>query len=161
MSPQRFPLTRALVTGLTVAVFGFTTQAQEPAPKKALLGFTASGSEKERALETQFDGVLTAENLRTWMKRLAARPHHVGSPYDKDNADFIAGLFKSWGYDTTIETFDVLFPTPTVRLLEMVGPDGKPLPARIAEPTLREDSTSSQTREQLPVYNAYSIDGDV
>ena len=168
MSPQRSPLARALVTGLTVVVLSLSTQAaQEPAAKpettakKAMLGFTAAGSEKQRALETQFDGTLSAENLRTWMKRLAARPHHVGSPYDKDNADFIAGLFKSWGYDTTIETFDVLFPTPTVRLLEMIGPDNKPLPARIAEPTLREDATSSQTREQLPVYNAYSIDGDV
>jgi N-acetylated-alpha-linked acidic dipeptidase len=173
MSPQRSPLARFLITGLTVAFLGLTTQAaQEPAAqpraesaagsgaKKALLGFTASGSEKQRALEAQFDQSLSADNLKTWMKRLSARPHHVGSPYDKDNAEFIAGLFKSWGYDTTIESFDVLFPTPLVRQLEMVGPD-KPVAARLAEPTLREDTTSNQTREQLPIYNAYSADGDV
>jgi N-acetylated-alpha-linked acidic dipeptidase len=164
MPRQRSPLARALVTSLTVVVFSLTTQAaQEPAArpeaKKTLLGFTAAGSEKQRALEAQFDGSLSGENLKTWQKRLSARPHHVGSPYDKDNAEFIAGLFKSWGYDTTIESFDVLFPTPTVRVLEMVGPEK--VIARLAEPTLREDATSGQTREQLPVYNAYSIDGDV
>jgi N-acetylated-alpha-linked acidic dipeptidase len=169
---------------MTVVFVSFATQAaQEPAPKpntpsspkpdaasapkpdaspaskKTLLGFTASGSEKQRALEAQFDETLSAENLRNWMKRLSARPHHVGSPYDKDNADFIAGLFKSWGYDTTIESFDVLFPTPTARLLEMIAPEKTAL--RLAEPTIREDQASYQTREQLPVYNAYSIDGDV
>src|SRR5262249_25133952 len=121
MSPQRASLGsslgisvfRALVTGLTVAAVSLTTLAAQQSPartdtnasaRKILLGFTASGSEKQRALEAQMDGLVSADNLRTWMKRLAARPHHVGSPYDKDNAEFIAGLFKSWGYDTTIES---------------------------------------------------------
>ena len=30
--------------------------------------------------------------------------------------------FRSWGYDTRIEKFDVLFPTPKTRVLEMVAP---------------------------------------
>lgn len=124
-----------------------------------LLGFTVGGTERQRALEAQFDASIQAGNLRDWMRRLAARPHHVGSPYDKENAEFIAGLLRSWGFDTSIETFDVLFPTPTVRVLEEVAP-GKYVP-RLAEPTLKEDATSGQTSEQLPVYNAYSADGDV
>ncbi len=33
--------------------------------------------------------------------------------------------------------------------------------AKLAEPTVASDPTSSQHDEQLPVYNAYSIDGDV
>jgi N-acetylated-alpha-linked acidic dipeptidase len=33
--------------------------------------------------------------------------------------------------------------------------------AKLAEPAIPEDSTSGQTDEQLPIYNAYSIDGDV
>jgi N-acetylated-alpha-linked acidic dipeptidase len=70
-----------------------------------LLGFSAASAEKERAVEQQFDAQLHRDNLREWMKRLSARPHHVGSPYDKDNAEFIAGLLKSWGYDTHIEEF--------------------------------------------------------
>jgi N-acetylated-alpha-linked acidic dipeptidase len=125
----------------------------------ALLGFSRESATRQRELETRFDSLLKRENLRDWMKRLSARPHHLGSAYDKDNAEFIASQFRSWGYETELETFDVLFPTPKTRLLEMISPDK--FTARLAEPPLAEDPTSNQSAEQLPVYNAYSIDGDV
>jgi N-acetylated-alpha-linked acidic dipeptidase len=126
---------------------------------KPLLGFTPEGSAAQRALETRFDSQLQAENLRGWMKRLSARPHAVGSPYGRDNAEFLAARFRTWGYDTRLEQFDVLFPTPKTRLLEMTAPTR--VTARIAEPALKEDATSGQTSEQLPTYNGYSVDGDV
>ena len=93
------------------------------------------------------------------MKRLSARPHHVGSPYDKDNAEWILGKFKEWGLEAEIETFDVLFPTPKERAVELVEPTR--FTAKLQEPTVAEDPTSNQHDEQLPTYNAYSIDGDV
>jgi len=65
-----------------------------------LMGFSQESSQRQRALEARFDSYLCAENLRDWMKRLSARPHHLGSPYDKANAEFIAGQFRSWGYQT-------------------------------------------------------------
>jgi N-acetylated-alpha-linked acidic dipeptidase len=126
---------------------------------RPLLGFSSEGADRQRSLETRFDSLLKRENLREWMKRLSARPHHLGSAYGKENADFIASQFRSWGYETEIEQFDVLFPVPKTRLLEMTAPEK--FKARLAEPALTEDSTTSQTSEQLPVYNAYSIDGDV
>src|SRR3989441_10730865 len=142
---------------LSVAmVMAQTTSAVQ---QKTLLGFDREGSDRERALENQFDSFLKKENLREWMKRLSARPHHLGSPYGKDNADFIAGLFRSWGYETEIERFDVLFPTPKTRLLEMTSPEK--FTAKLEEPALKEDATSGQKSEQLPVYNAYSANGDV
>ncbi|MDT4898237.1 MAG: hypothetical protein QOH25_3314 [Acidobacteriota bacterium] len=126
---------------------------------KPLLGFSREGATRQREMEARFDSLLKRENLRDWMKRLAARPHHVGSAYGKENAEFIASQFRSFGYETEIEQFDVLFPVPKTRLLEMVAPDK--FTARLVEPALAEDSTSNQTSEQLPVYNAYSVDGDV
>ncbi|HYJ45919.1 MAG TPA: M28 family peptidase, partial [Pyrinomonadaceae bacterium] len=126
---------------------------------KPLLGFSREGAERERQLETRFDSELKKENLREWMKRLSARPHHLGSAYDRENAEFIAAQFRSWGYETEIESFDVLFPTPKTRLLEMTAPEK--FTAALREPALTEDATTSQTSEQLPVYNAYSVDGDV
>src|SRR5262245_30220272 len=93
------------------------------------------------------------------MDLLAAHPHHVGSPWGQKNAEYLAEQFRSWGYDTRIEEFQVLFPTPKVRVLEMVAPTR--FRAALAEPALAQDRTSSQQSEQLPVYNAYSIDGDV
>lgn len=100
------------------------------------------------------------KNLRGYMERLTARPHNVGSPYDKDNAEWLLGKFKEFGLDAHIETFTVLFPTPKERLVELV--DGGPrFTAKLQEPPVPEDPTSGQTSEQLPTYNAYSVDGDV
>ena len=93
------------------------------------------------------------------MERLSARPHHVGSPYDKDNAEWMLARFKEWGWDEEIEAFSVLFPTPTERVLELLEPTR--FTATLEEPPLPMDPTSGQKDEQLPTYNAYSIDGDV
>ena len=130
-----------------------------PAQDKPLLGFGSAEAIEEFALEEQFDSYLDRDNLRDWMRRLSARPHHVGSAYGKANAEFIASQFTSWGYETKIEVFHVLFPTPRTRRLEMIEPTR--FQATLSEPPLEEDSTSSQQDEQLPTYNVYSIDGDV
>jgi N-acetylated-alpha-linked acidic dipeptidase len=140
------------------ALSAVMVSAQSPGTA-TLPGFDREGSDRERAREKQIDALLKKDNLRDWMKRLSARPHHLGSPYGKENAEFIAGLFRSWGYETEIERFDVLFPTPKTRLLEMTAP--VKFTAKLEEPELKEDSTSGQKAEQLPVYNAYSINGDV
>ncbi|HEY3055342.1 MAG TPA: PA domain-containing protein, partial [Thermoanaerobaculia bacterium] len=140
-------------------IFLIATTAFAQTKDKPIFGFTSANAGKEQALEAQFDAQLNRDNLRDWMKRLSARPHHLGSPYDKDNAEFIASLFKSWGYDTAIEEFRVLFPTPKTRLVEMIAPER--YTAKLFEPPVPGDTTSGQSNEQLPVYNAYSIDGDV
>src|SRR4029079_9809934 len=116
---------------------------------KPLSGFAPARAEQQRALEARFDSLLKKENLREGMRRLSSRPHHVGSPHDRDNAEFMVGLFRSWGYDAQVETFDVLFPTPKTRFLELTAPER--YAARISEPQLKEDATSGQTAEQLPV----------
>ena len=67
--------------------------------------------------------------------------------------------FREWGWDARIETYDVLFPTPKERLLELVAPTQ--FKATLEEPAVAVDPTSGQKAEQLPTYNAYSIDGDV
>ena len=130
-----------------------------PTEPKPLLGFSAASAAAQYELEARFDAQLKADNLRQWMKRMAARPHHVGSPYDKDNAEFMAGLFRSWGYDTRIDVSYVLFPTPKLRVLELVAPIK--FTALLTEKPVAEDATSGQTSEQLPTYNCYSKDGDV
>src|SRR5437764_10190606 len=124
-----------------------------------LLGYSSQNSEKEKQWEQKFREGIVPGNIRENMKRLSARPHHVGSPYDKDNAEWILSKFKEWGFDAHIETFNVLFPTPKQRVLELLEPTR--FVAKLQEPVLSVDPTSGQTSEQLPTYNAYSIDGDV
>jgi len=108
--------------------------------------------------EEKFRAVPDPHNLREYMQRMSARPHHVGSPYDKDNAEWLVAKLKSWGLDAKIENFDVLFPTPNQRLVEMVEP--VKFTAKLEEPAVGVDPTSNQKDEQLPVYRAYSIDGE-
>ena len=93
------------------------------------------------------------------MKRLTARPHHVGSAYDRDNAEWLLGKMREWGLDAHMESFDVLFPTPKERLLELLEP--VKYKALLQEPPVTVDPTSNQQNEQLPPYNAYAKDGDV
>ncbi|MGP0070397.1 MAG: M28 family metallopeptidase [Bryobacteraceae bacterium] len=130
--------------------------ADSPAP---LAGFASDSARAERDTENQFRAIPDRGNLRQYLQRLSARPHHVGSPYDKDNAEWMLAKFKEWGWDAKIENYDVLFPTPKERLLELTEPSR--FKAKLQEPPVAGDSTSSQQDEQLPSYNAYSIDGDV
>ncbi len=140
-------------------VVGSVTLSAAPDEQQVLSGYTLDSSRAEREWETKFRAIPTAENQRNYMQRLSARPHHVGSPYDQDNANWLLSLLKGWGLDAQLESFEVLFPTPKDRLLELVEPTR--FTASLQEPPLNIDPTSNQQSEQLPTYNAYSIDGDV
>ena len=122
-------------------------------------GFSDAATKQELELEKAFDAGLNPANQDTWMRFLSSRPHHVGSVQGKANAEYMAGLFRQWGYSVEIAQYDVLFPTPKTRLLELQGP--KPYKAKLDEPALPEDKTSAQKNEQLATYNAFSADGDV
>jgi N-acetylated-alpha-linked acidic dipeptidase len=137
-----------------------SAQSREAQPgAAALVGYTSDSAMAQRDWEKKFRDGIATDNIRENMRKLSARPHHVGSPYQKENAEWLLSKFKDWGFDAKIETFDVLFPTPKERLLELVEPTK--FRAKLQEPVLAVDPTSGQTAEQLPTYNAYSIDGDV
>jgi N-acetylated-alpha-linked acidic dipeptidase len=147
-----------MVLGLAAAAAGLArpTAAQK---SDTLPGFSEQSARAEREWESKFRAIPNAENVRANDQRLSARPHAVGQPYDKDNAEWILSQFQKWGLDAHIETFYVLFPTPKERALELLEPAR--FTAKLAEPTVATDPTSNQHDEQLPTYNAYSIDGDV
>jgi len=149
-------LASLLFAGLSLAPFGNRVTADD----QPFFGYSAESSRTERQWEEKLRAIPSPENLRAYMQRLSAHPHNVGSPYDKDNAEWIASKFKEFGLDTHIEQFDVLFPTPKERAVELVE-GGPKFSAKLQEPALSQDPTSNQQTEQLPTYNAYSIDGDV
>ena len=148
---------RISLAGLT-ALAALAATPQQSADH-ALLGFTAESTRAQRDLEARFDAQLDADNLRNWMRHLSRHPTHVGSPGAKANAEWIAEQFRSWGFDTRIDEYQVLFPTPRERMVELVAPTRYTL--RLGEPVLAEDATSGVTQDRLPTYNAYSADGDV
>ena len=140
-----------LLSVLSISLTGFG--------QKSIQGFDEETGKAQFALEEKYDSYLKASNLDQWMKHLTGRPHHLGSAMGKQYAEWMRDQFKSWGYETEIETYKVLFPTPKVRVLEMIAPTI--YRARLAEPPLKEDATSGQVKEQLPTYHGFSADGDV
>lgn len=124
-----------------------------------LLGFDAATSEIQRNLEVEFDANLAAGEMDGWLKRMSAKPHHVGSAAGKEVADFTASLFESWGYDVEIAEYEILLPTPVIRELELVAPTT--FRATLVEDSLAEDPSTSARDELLPPYNAFSVDGEV
>jgi len=146
------------ITQLFLPLAGQAQSVDAAAPVR-LAGYGKQSAAAESGREKQFRDAVVAGNIRENMRRLSARPHNVGSPYDKDNAEWILSRFKEWGFDAHIETFNVLFPTPKERVVELVAP--MQFKAKLQEPALDVDPTSNQTSEQLPTYNAYSADGDV
>ncbi|MBS0556922.1 MAG: M28 family peptidase [Proteobacteria bacterium] len=156
------PMTvRPLLAALSMALCMFAAPAPSvaaDATATSLLGFTGEGAATQRALEQRFDAQLSASEMRDWLQRLSAEPNQVGAPHDKANAEFILSLFKQWGWDARIETFDVLYPTPKHVALELVAPTT--FKAMLHEPPVEGDATSALSGA-LPPYNVYGADGDV
>ncbi len=152
---------RSTLALLIIGLFLHSALADSPESNQdaTLDGFSTPNARTEREWESKFRALPNAQKQRDYMQLLSARPHHVGSAYDKQNAEWILSKFKEWGLDAHIESFKVLFPTPKRRLLELIAPTHNV--AKLQEPALAEDPTSSQRDEQLPTYNAYSHDGDV
>jgi N-acetylated-alpha-linked acidic dipeptidase len=153
---RSFPM-RTIASLLILAATSLAFTPAQTTPE--LRGFSPRAAQAQRELEARFRAIPDPARLREAMRILSARPHHIGSAYGRTNAEWIRDQFRSYGWDAQLESFDVLFPTPLERVLELVSPTV--YKAALMEPVLAEDPSSSQRAEQLPPYNAYSADGDV
>jgi len=133
-------------------------QAAETPPAK-LLGFTDRHAAAQISLERKFDAQLSSADQKAWLEQMASAPNHVGSPHDKANAEWMLAKFTAWGWDAHIETFQVLYPTPKKVAVELVAPTH--FVAKLREPAVLGDRTSTQIDDELPPYNIYGADGDV
>lgn len=159
---MRVTIPRALSAFIAaIATLGMAGVVAADAPSGAhdLTGFAAADAAAEAQLEQRFDADLSAADLRAWLKQMSSAPNHVGSPHDKANAEFELAKFKEWGWDASIETFSVLYPTPKEVSVELVAPTH--FKARLSEPPIEGDATSTQVKDELPPYNVYGADGDV
>ena len=119
---------------------------------------TPSGMDA-KALESRFDASISSADQLGWLKDMSSAPNHVGSPHDKANAEMQLAMFKQWGWDAHIETFQVLYPTPIRTALELVTPERITLGGQ--EPAVKEDPSTANLSGALPPYVAYQGDGDV
>lgn len=124
-----------------------------------LLGFDETTSTVQHELETIFDSHIDRTEMDEWLREFSSEAHHVGSPKGKKNADALAALFRSWNYAVEISEYQVLFPEPLTRELELLYP--YQFTASLTEDSLEEDPSTSVIDNLLPPYNAFSIDGEV
>ena len=150
---------RSRSVSLFIASFLLPLAAFSATPEgSTLFGFRPDEAAGERSLEQRFDADIQAAELRDWLKTMSSEPNHVGSPHDKANAEFVRDQFRQWGWDSQIETFDVLYPTLKQHTLELIAPTK--FVASLKEPAVAGDETSTST-DGLPPYNEYGADGDV
>ncbi|TLP81643.1 M28 family metallopeptidase [Maribacter sp. ACAM166] len=144
---------KQLLTSLLLLSF-FTSFSQN-----SIIGFSPDNVNKELELEKAFEAKLNPTNLDQWMQKMSAEPHWVGTKFGEENAKWIQSQFKSWGYDAKIETYHILFPYPTERVLELTGPTK--YTAKLTAVPVEGDPFTAQGDALLPSYNAFSTDGDV
>jgi N-acetylated-alpha-linked acidic dipeptidase len=123
-----------------------------------LISLGTASAQNQKQIESSFDSNLSSDNIGKTIKELTLKPHYLGSVGSKEVAENLLAKFKSYGWDAAIETYQVLFPSPKVRILEMTAPTK--YKAILKEPAYKEDATSGHP-DQLPSYNAWSADGDV
>ena len=154
-------MNRPLLSVLSSFLFaGVSVHAAEPSGGRTPFASRAEDGVRLLEREAAFDSYLDAKNLEQWMRQMTTRPHHAGSAKAKENAEFIASLFRSWGYQTDIEVFHVLFPTPKTRELQLLRP--YPITLPLTEQIVGTDAVASALRaEALPPFNIYSADGEV
>jgi N-acetylated-alpha-linked acidic dipeptidase len=146
-----------IVCGASIAVAAGA--GASPAATADLEGFSPAAALSETQLEQRFDADISAADLSAWMEQMASEPNHVGSAHDKANAEFELAKFREWGWDASIESFSVLYPTPKEVLVELTAPTH--FKARLSEPPVEGDASSARTKDELPPYNVYGADGDV
>ncbi len=146
----------ALLGILTVFLLWISARADE----ELLQGFTPQSSATERQWETKF----RAHSQPRQPARIHAPPERAPAPrrlalrQRKCRVDSLE--IQGMGLGRADRNISRCFsPRPKSALLEMVEPTK--FTAKLQEPPVSVDPTSSQQNEQLPSYNAYSIDGDV
>jgi N-acetylated-alpha-linked acidic dipeptidase len=149
---------RRLHARFWLAVLAGAWSAPQPSGAEAVFGFRDSAASKQLALEQRFTEHLEPSRLRESMRELSAKPHHTGSPAGRAVAESIAAKFRSWGFETRIETVYALMPTPKDRVVAMIAP--RPYRARLEPPAIPGHEPGNN-EGSLPPYNAYSADGEV
>jgi N-acetylated-alpha-linked acidic dipeptidase len=139
---------------LMIILAGTTLYAQQD----RISGFNDSSTKIELNREKAFDDLISRENIGLTIRDLSSVPHNLGSAGSKVVAEKIQQKFRDYGFDVRMDVYEVLYPEPKTRILEMTAP--QTYHALLKEPALKEDATSGQ-KDQLPTYNAWSADGNV
>ncbi len=114
------------------AVIVSTLSTMLSAQSASIMGFSPKSAAAQRDLERRFNGLINADNERTFHRYFTSEPHPAGTEQNKKVAEYIAATWKKQGLeDVVIRQYDVLSSLPKEVSLEMVSP--KPYKAGLRE----------------------------
>jgi N-acetylated-alpha-linked acidic dipeptidase len=131
--------------------------AQRPAAP-ALLGFSPSASEAERAAESTFMASVSSESMSDIHRRVTRQPHVAGSAASMEVAEEVRRGLASAGLETEVHEYHVLLSTPTSVKVAITAPTPQAL--SVGEPARPQDPDSAHP-DLGPGYVAYSASGKV
>lgn len=151
-----------------------TTTVAAATPDVTLRGFTASASNRERALERTFLDLPSAAGASDEAQRINKEPHYAGTPGDYSLAVYMRDQLRSFGFEAELEALTARVDTPHRLVLQVQNTGwriqnnnetrkrGRPATIdfdlrEIPEPADPDTSRASPT---LP-FNAGSGDGDI
>jgi N-acetylated-alpha-linked acidic dipeptidase len=160
--PTRRIVTLSITLLLLSCALGSVASAQAPAGR--LLGFTAGGTEAQRALERQLLGQPAGDRMAEYHTAMTSEPHHAGTDAQERTAGYYAEKLREFGFDEVLlNRYEVLLPYPVHREVTLLEPERYEL--KLFEPPLERDGEIvdpfSDDEGVLPTFNAYSADGDV
>ena len=118
--------------------------------------FSAEQSKTDQAFLAVPDPKLAQEEL----KILTAEPHVAGSPYDHQNAEYVASKFRAAGLETQIVPYMAWLNTPTKVLVQAWDSSGKllmtgPTPEHV------DGDPFDENPDVTPIFHGSSPSGDI
>lgn len=119
---------------------------------------TQHSARDAKALEQQFLAVPDPKRAEEYMRVLTSEPHIAGTPEDKKTADYVAGLFRSWGLETEVVPYRVWMNYPVEVSIDMTAPAGVTMHGPSKEQV--EGDPFQDDPRVTPAFNGYSPSGD-
>ena len=157
MTRSRLPI---LLSGILLPALAVVLAQTASGPaSSSVFGYQDYSAEQARADQT-FLAVPSPALAREELKVLTARPHVAGSPYDHQNAEYVAEKFRAAGLDTQIVPYMAWLNTPTKTLVEAWGPNGQLLMTGPTPEHVKGDPYENQP-DVTPIFHGSSPSGDV
>lgn len=94
-----------------------------------------------------------------YMRVLTSAPHVAGTPEDKKTADYVARLFRDWGFDVEIAEYRVWMNYPAEVSVDITAPAGVVMHGPSKEHV--DGDPYQDDPRVMPPFNGYSPSGDV
>lgn len=163
-SPKR-PRHSTLARFVALSTFGFIffglftlTFAPRTSVRRDLRRFF-HGSKTEFDVKRSILLNTNANNIRSNSLKYTSEPHLAGT--NKELAEWTRDQLTAYGWDASIEEYDVYLNYPLDHALKLIGKDGEvKYEASLEEDVLKEDPTTG-LKDRVPTFHGYSANGNV